>query len=338
MWMRASLTLLQRLPHTRSAPLHQAELISHRRRLRRGSLLVELDCAHANCSVETQRNDIDRRMGSSTCASLESGAIYSGSELEADNRYLVPTPHAKRLKKAVVSVRHSLNFAPKNLCGTADEPSQDPATDAHCGATNESHQPSSLQMLNSQQTALRNMFNDAERHCIRMRKDLKWLKKENRDFTRSHGRPPTYKEVPPHVDVALAPVAALKLTKCLSPHSCSRQLVEHSLLLHQDVVRNKLVQSNQKTLFRCLRCFHVYTARPRTLLRGGAGQSWLEFEEEVERKERLKQLSRSPQLRKKKYSIGRRCAAAADDPQCCPMCESPRAQWAMEYVHYRTHA
>ncbi|RNC30718.1 hypothetical protein TcCL_Unassigned06763, partial [Trypanosoma cruzi] len=111
-----------------------------------------------------------------------------------------------------------------------------------------------------------------------------------------------------------------------------------SILLQQSITRNRIVQSGEKHFFRCLRCFHVYSARPRTLLSDEVGHSWMQYEAERKKVSVAKELAHCPQLRKRKYSVGKQRKALMEDPHCCPSCGSPKAQWFMEYVHYRTHA
>ncbi|RHW69247.1 hypothetical protein DPX39_100137800 [Trypanosoma brucei equiperdum] len=303
----------------------------------RGPLLAELDRVRDTCTTEaTSSGVVEESMVSNGAFDAVRPAALGSTSSVADE-YLVPTPRATKLKKAAMAASRTPTFVlPNSRSATDGEGGARQANDERDG-TNSSPQLFSIESYETQQRALRNIFNEAGRHCVRLRKDSKWLLEERRAFRQSHQRAPTTKEVSPHVDVALAPVGALKLSKYLSPCSASREVVEHSLLLHRTVTKSKLVQSSEKTLFRCLRCFHVYAARPRTLLRGEVAQSWLEYEAEAEKEERARQLARRPHLRKKKYSIGRQRASLANDPRCCPLCRSTKAQWMMEYVHHHTH-
>jgi hypothetical protein len=140
------------------------------------------------------------------------------------------------------------------------------------------------------------------------------------------------------VAVPLAPVSALKtLAHTDKNRSLLHSVTTEALVLHNAVVKNELVKSSAPQLVRCLRCFHVYTARPRTLWGSEVEQSGIEYEKVQAHLAAAKQLQRKPWLRKRVGSIGRRQRAQLDDPTCCPQCGSPRAQWMMEYVHHHTH-
>lgn len=286
------------------------------RPLRRGSLLAELDRAPD--------------AGRTRAAGARDGL------LSTTGTSLVPRPSLQDSLDGGGGQRSDLSV--KSLVAD-DAPPQNASSVARgarcadCGP-----QLPSLDLLEAQQAALRTMFNDPKRRCIRMRKDLTCLREERRVFRLSHGRAPSSKEVSPFVDVDLSPVAALKLTKHLSPHSSIRDVVVRGILLQRNITRSKLVQSGEKTLFRCLSCFHVYAACPRTLLRDEVAYSWMQYEAERATVDRARELARRPQLRKQKYSVGRQQSAFAENPKCCPSCGSARAEWLMEYVHHRTHA
>lgn len=158
---------------------------------------------------------------------------------------------------------------------------------------------------------------------------------ECRAFRQAHnGRAPTPQEVPRTVAVPLAPVAALKtLAHTQRSTSSLHAVTAAAVQLHNAVAKNELVKSNAPQLVRCLRCFHVYTARPRTLWGGEVGQSGIEHEK-AQAAQRRQQPLRPGQRRQ---SVGQRRRAEADNPACCPECQSPRAQWMMEYVHHHTH-
>lgn len=208
---------------------------------------------------------------------------------------------------------------------------------------------SSLAEMKAQQSAIRSAYAYADRHHrIRMRKDKRVYAEEVRGFRAAHGgRRPTAAEVSPFTDVSLPPVAALNAVGHLDPGaSLMYREAQESVLLQQCITKSELMQSNDRTLVRCLRCFHVYGARPRELWGsrddrahgGGEQQSWIALEDAKRRAAQAKQLMKAPKLRKVLYSVGRRRRRQASHPVCCPKCGSPRAQWAMEYVHYRSHA
>lgn len=204
---------------------------------------------------------------------------------------------------------------------------------------------SSAEELTDQQRVLREAFAHAsQKHRVRLRKDKRLYESECVAFRAAHrGRQPTSSEVCPYADVPLAPVAALKALAHLQPQTPTYIAVREALLLHQAVTRNKLLQSSEKSLMRCLRCFHFYSARPREIFGKQKGsnattQSWIAYEVEKDKVDTAKQIAQRPFRRKTQYSTWRRREEALDNPMCCPQCGSPKAQWAVEYIHQRTHA
>ncbi|KAL7705700.1 hypothetical protein N2W54_003067 [Lotmaria passim] len=200
--------------------------------------------------------------------------------------------------------------------------------------------PAASLQLQDQQRSLRDAFTHArQQHNVMLKKDPRVYRAECRAFRQSHqGRSPTRQEVSPTVAVPLAPVSALKtLAHTDRARSSLHSATEDAILLHNAVVKNELVKSNTPQLVRCLRCFHVYAARPRTLWGGEVEQSGIEYEKVQARLAADQQLQRQPWLRKHIASVGRRQRAQKEDPTCCPQCGSPRAQWMMEYVHHHTH-
>lgn len=194
--------------------------------------------------------------------------------------------------------------------------------------------------LVAQQRALRDAFTHArEHHNVKLRKDPRLYRAECKAFRQAHnGRSPTTHEVSPSVAVPLAPVGVLStLAHADRKRSLLRGAAEDAVLLHNAVAKNELVKSNSLQLVRCLRCFHVYTARPRTLWGGEVEQSGIEYERAQSRAAAGAQLMRKPWLRKRVGSVGRQQRAQEADPTCCPQCRSTRAQWMMEYVHHHTH-
>ncbi|KAF8292467.1 hypothetical protein TcYC6_0116140 [Trypanosoma cruzi] len=302
--------------NTRRLPIKRK--ISSRHSLCRGALLAELDRNPNDNDIAAGTNDVVESTAATSPAALSASSLYG------DNKYLVPSPFAKKLEETLMAV----DLSPGHISSVS----------VHSREVRDGSQLPSLDTLKAQERALRTMFADAKCRCIRMQKDREWLREERRAFQLSHGRPPSNQEVSPFVDIELSPVAALKLSKCLSRHSSARDVVVRSILLQQSITRNRIVQSGEKTLFRCLRCFHVYSARPRTLLRDEVGHSWMQYEAERKKVSVAKELAHCPQLRKRKYSVGKQRKALMEDPHCCPSCGSPKAQWFMEYVHYRTHA
>ncbi|CBZ25603.1 conserved hypothetical protein [Leishmania mexicana MHOM/GT/2001/U1103] len=195
--------------------------------------------------------------------------------------------------------------------------------------------PTASAQLERQQQALRDAFTHARQyHNVRLAKDPGVYRAECRAFRQAHrGRSPTQQEVSRTVAVPLAPVAALKtLAHTDARRSSLHAAAEAAVMLHNTVVKNELVKSSTPQLVRCLRCFHVYTARPRTLWGGEVEQSGIEYE----RAQKAQRLQR-PAPGKRARSVGRRRRVHEEDPTCCPKCSSPRAQWMMEYVHHHTH-
>ncbi|CAG9572480.1 conserved hypothetical protein [Leishmania major strain Friedlin] len=195
--------------------------------------------------------------------------------------------------------------------------------------------PTASAQLERQQQALRDAFTHARQyHNVRLAKDPGVYRAECRAFRQAHrGRSPTQQEVSRTVAVPLAPVAALKtLAHTDATRSSLHAATEAAVLLHSAVVKNELVKSSTPQLVRCLRCFHVYIARPRTLWGGEVEQSGIEYEK-AQKAHRLQR----PAPGKRARSVGRRRRAHEEDPICCPKCRSPRAQWMMEYVHHHTH-
>ncbi|KAG5481064.1 hypothetical protein LSCM1_06741 [Leishmania martiniquensis] len=195
--------------------------------------------------------------------------------------------------------------------------------------------PSASAELEQQQRALRDAFTHArQHHNVRLAKDLSVYRAECRAFRQAHrGRSPTPQEVSRIVAVPLAPVAALKaLAHTDRTKSSLHAMAEAAVMLHNAVVKNELVKSSTPQLVRCLRCFHVYTARPRTLWGGEVEQSGIEYE-----KAQKARLLQSPAPGRRTLSVGRRRGQYEENPVCCPECRSPRAQWMMEYVHHHTH-
>ncbi|EKF31231.1 hypothetical protein MOQ_004933 [Trypanosoma cruzi marinkellei] len=302
--------------NTRRLPIKRK--FSSRHSLCRGTLLAELDRNPNENDIVARANDVV------DSTAVTSPTALSASSVHGDNKYLVTSSFAKKIEGTLMAVDLSSGHIP--------------SVSTHSREASDGSQLPSLDTLKAQEKALRTMFADAKCRCIRMQKDREWLREERRAFQLSHGRSPSNKEVSPFVDIELSPIAALKLSKYLSRHSSARDVVVRSILLQQSITRNRIVQSSEKTLFRCLRCFHVYSARPRTLLRDELGHSWMQYEAERKKVSLAKELAHCPQLRKRKYSVGKQHKALMEDPHCCPSCGSPKAQWFMEYVHYRTHA
>lgn len=210
-----------------------------------------------------------------------------------------------------------------------------------------------MEEMRQQQAALRGAYEYADKHHrIRHRKSSAVYRAEVASFRAAHNdRSPTPAEVSPFTDVSLPPVAVLNALRHLDPKKSSiYREVQESVLLQQTITRSELLKSNERTLVRCFGCFHVYGARPRELW-GGKGssdssssrhshqqQSWIALEREKKIVAEATAIMKRPGLGKKIGSVGRRQQRAADSPTACPKCGSPRAQWAMEYVHYRTHA
>ncbi|KAG5481704.1 hypothetical protein CUR178_07057 [Leishmania enriettii] len=189
--------------------------------------------------------------------------------------------------------------------------------------------------LERQQRALRDAFTHArQHHNVRLAKDIGVYRAECRAFRQAHrGRSPTPQEVSRVVAVPLAPIAALKtLAHTDRTRSSLHALAEAAVMLHNAVVKNELVKSSTPQLVRCLRCFHVYTARPRTLWGDEVEQSGIAYEK-AQKAHRLQR----PAPGKRAPSVGRRRRQHEENPGCCPKCRSPRAQWMMEYVHHHTH-
>ncbi|ORC92688.1 uncharacterized protein TM35_000034410 [Trypanosoma theileri] len=302
----------------------QRQVIPTRHPLRRGALLLELDKPSQddvkammkkedNGNMTNGEEEYDKKnkkrlistyhVSSSDVALPSSSNSSTSSHSGVSNTYLVPSHYANKVEKAALHV---------------DKLAQGSFSHTNTVSSNSRvRQRTSMETLQTQDSILREMFNDANKRCIQLRKDTVSLQEERRAFRLSHGRTPTKTEVSPTVHIPLAPVAALKLTKYFSPHASAREAVQHALRLQQHVATNALRRSGEKTLFRCLRCFHVYTARPSTLLRDG---------------------TEPPSVQRwRKCSVGKRRDALVRNPNCCPSCGSKKAQWMMEYVHYRTH-
>lgn len=108
--------------------------------------------------------------------------------------------------------------------------------------------------------------------------------------------------------------------------------------LHLVAARNALVQSDEPQHFRCLRCFHIFVGRPSTLFADSVQQTRVEVAKlEQDRRDALR-IAKRPSLRKAVYSVARQQQRRQDDPSCCPKCTSKKVQWAMEYVHQKTHS
>ncbi|CUI15208.1 Hypothetical protein, putative [Bodo saltans] len=141
-----------------------------------------------------------------------------------------------------------------------------------------------------------------------------------------------------YVDVPLLPPAYLR--QRAAKHSTGYvpdDGDEDAERLHLAAARNILAQSDEPQLFRCLRCFHVFKAVPQTILRTKVEQMQLEVAEMERNRKDAERISRNPRLRKTLHSVGRRRAANAENLKGCPSCQSNRVQWALEYVHHRTH-
>ncbi|KAH9589306.1 hypothetical protein LSM04_006214 [Trypanosoma melophagium] len=299
----------------------QRDAVTSRRPLRRGALLLELDKPSqddikskmrkqgGNKEEAEHKNKNKTELTSTYHVSSSDAALPSSSRgttsshYGVNETYLVPSHYANKLEKAALHVdkltQHSFSHT-NTLSSNATV-----------------RQRKSMETMQIQDSILRNMFNDANRRCVQLRKDPASLQEERRAFRLSHDRRPSKTEVSPTVQIPLAPVAALKLAKYFSPHASSLEAVQHALRLQQHVATNALRRSGEKTLFRCLRCFHVYAARPSTLLRDSTEESSVQ--------------------RGRKCSVGKRRDAFLRNPNCCPLCGSKKAQWMMEYVHYRTH-
>ncbi|CCW61265.1 unnamed protein product [Phytomonas sp. EM1] len=253
---------------------------------------------------------------------------------------LKPSQHMRKLEEHLSSCRNSETFFHALPTSPAVERKSNEA------------KYSSFNELEDQQSVLRETFDYAfKNHRVRLRKDPDVYRRECAAYCRDHSqmkrRRPTAQEVRPYTEVTLASVEALRALAHLNPKTSSMHtVVQQGLLLQQSVMNNQLMLSNQRVLVRCLRCFHVYPARPRTLWGTQPSSddgvhtqhSWYSYQLELEKARKTRQLRRCPRLRKQLYSIGHQRTDFEDNPTCCPFCGSPKAQWAMEYVHNRTHA
>jgi hypothetical protein len=220
----------------------------------------------------------------------------------------------------------------------------------HNDVTNQQHHHNAAQLsLEEQSTARRELF-ATNTPVIKLRKSKKLYQSEMRrklrnDEIRNSGNEAGETAVSSapmpskYIDVPLLPPAYLH-QRALK-HDTHKHVAddgdEDAERLQLAAARNALAQSDEPQLFRCLKCFHVFKAVPQTILRPKVQQLQLEVEEVQRNRQNANVISRNPRLRKRLNSVGRRRAEQAANPKGCPSCNSTRVQWAMEYIHHRTH-
>lgn len=254
--------------------------------------------------------------------------------------------------------------------------------------------PNAVDQLTAQHDCLRRWFSDAHNglNVLHAKKNKALYLSECKEFAKAHrNKWPTEKEVSRNIAIELAPVAALKtwgyLTqknndwskkdhldgKSSSPglHTVSAPL-QHSLLLQQHARHHQIIQSQEKTWFRCLRCFHVFYANPYHLLTSPRGKrssvgreganglnspvvelSWVakKRQEELNILQCGASTSTSTKLQStslRSFEVGKtkksrnaqqrkRKEREKNEPHACPHCGSAKVQWMLEYIHHRTH-
>ena len=182
--------------------------------------------------------------------------------------------------------------------------------------------PSALEELAAQQTELRKAFE--KQVSIRL---------QRRQPLIQAGPSQKSGQADKFVNVPLLPAAYLQSREVVGPDINAERL-------HNVIQRNALLQSSEKTQFRCLSCFHVFESRPSVkLLRpnGAPSTSWERAEVETERDAQARDNTRrSPRSIAKAAHPGRRMRQEGQCPTRCPMCRSNRVQWMMDYVQRKT--
>ncbi|CCW69145.1 unnamed protein product [Phytomonas sp. Hart1] len=322
--------------------------------LLRKSLLTELESPTLSCNegkkerslVHSENRNVqsisNKNSSQKTTRALPNEQLHRKVCISEDPMevFLKPSQHARKFEKHLLSCPNSTTSFPAFLSSSVIRRSSQETQDT------------SLNEFEAQQAVLRESFDYAfKHHRVRLRKDPGVYRRECAAYCRAHPQRPHRRvraqEVSPYTEVTLAPVTALRALAHLNPKTSSMYaVVQQGVLLQQDVMRSQLILSDQRTLVRCLRCFHVFPARPQTLWGTQPScddgvhtqHSWQSYHLELEKVRKAKQLRRCPHLRKKICSVGRQRADFEDNPTCCPFCGSSKAQWAMEYVHNRTHA
>lgn len=148
--------------------------------------------------------------------------------------------------------------------------------------------------------------------------------------------------------------------------------LQDGLLLQQHARQHELARVQGKTWFRCLRCFHAFFSNPHRLLTSPSGGreadagsgsqrgrpavvqlSWVQQEQEKEKQlwqscayipkgiesgNQALTYSMFPKSKKRRLLERRKNQEKEkNEPRVCPHCGSPKVQWALDYIHHRTH-
>lgn len=254
--------------------------------------------------------------------------------------------------------------------------------------------PTAADQLAAQHGCLRKWFSDAHNglNVVYMKKKKELYLSECKEFAKAHNNKwPTEKEVSHNVAVELAPVAALKTWGYMaqkrnartnkghlngnssSPgHYTVTAALQDALLLQQHVRQHQIIQSQGKTWFRCLRCFHIFNAIPHRLLTSPRGNrncvgkeranglhspivelSWVAKKTAEEasmlhcgtsapsstnfQNTSLRSLGVAKSKQSRNAQKRKRKEKEKNEPHACPYCGSVKIQWMLEYVHHRTH-
>lgn len=264
------------------------------------------------------------------------------------------------------------------LCGASDDepsPSMPQVASSSSGISD----------LLKQQETLREWFNDSHNgyNTIRMKKGKRLYKEECKQLRETEGEMAFHVregQSNRYVNVELPPVVALRTLAALrrptsgkkttkeavpteserkkenqklpQPHPLhgtvpSRNSIQEAILIQQHIRHHQLLQSDEKMLWRCLRCFHVFEAKPIGLLTYGRGNatgkakgsrtvelSFLEKKKALDHQQQALRAMKKSMLQQERR---RNKQKVTEEAECCPHCRSTKVQWMMEYSHYRTH-
>jgi hypothetical protein len=206
--------------------------------------------------------------------------------------------------------------------------------------------PSALQALADAQATLR--------HEFATRPHIAFRRRQMAPARALTPQPSSATSASPTVEVPLLPTAYLARRDTLpgGPDVAAERL-------HDAIQRSALLQSAEKTHFRCLRCFHVFQARPSVALLRPGGTAETSWEKESAKQDLKDATALSRRGKRPSYRPtheapaffpgggkgggrsssphwGRGKHHAAAEPTCCPLCKSHTCQWLMEYAHRKT--
>jgi hypothetical protein len=222
-------------------------------------------------------------------------------------------PESAASSSPLVHVTPSRFFSPRDAMTIATDPvAISSRADSSSGASSAKEVPSALASLADSQKTLRRQFES--RPLIAFRRDRR-----------------RFPQGPETVEVPLLPASYLATRDVTGPDV-------NTELLHESIQRNALLQTRDKTHFRCLRCFHIFETRPSVELLRTTSEvtSWEKNFKNAARKRQRAMDCRRPSLAAKQAAPFRRLLQERAEPTQCPMCRSRKCQWLLDYVHRKT--